>query len=136
VPRSIAASLLRHLSAEAIYYFITPSNMPERERSLVVRRLLDTRSESRGGQGLDIRTELLDGDAAEQLALQLARKDDDDRPCDQLLILGTEDSRTVAQGFERLLANSPTCPILVVHRPGGQNPEWQRPRPQHAERAS
>ena len=133
---AVAASLLRHLSAEAIYYFITPSNMPERERSLVVRRLLDTRSESRGGQGLDIRTELLDGDAAEQLALQLARKDDDDRPCDQLLILGTEDSRTVAQGFERLLANSPTCPILVVHRPGGQNPEWQRPRPQHAERAS
>src|SRR5262245_62488149 len=73
---AVAASLLRHLSAEAIYYFITPSDMPERERSLVVRRLLDTRSESRGGQGLDIRTELLDGDAAEQLALQLARRED------------------------------------------------------------
>ena len=133
---AVAASLLRHLSAEAIFYFITPSNMPERERSLVVRRLLDTRSESRGGQGLDVRTELLDGDAAEQLALQLAARDGDDDACDQMLILGTEDSRTIAQGFERLLARAPGCPILVVHRPGGQNPEWERPRPHHAERLS
>jgi sulfate transport system ATP-binding protein len=134
---AVAASVLRHLSAEAIYYFITPSNMPERERSLIVRRLLDTRSESRGGQGLDIRTELLDGDAAEQLALQLAGRDgDDDGARDQMLILGTEDSRTIAHGFERLLASAPACPILVVHRPGGQNPEWERPRPQQTERLS
>jgi sulfate transport system ATP-binding protein len=133
---AVAASLLRHLSAEATYYFITPSDMPERERSLVVRRLLDTRSESRGGQGLDIRTELLDGDAAEQLALQLARREDDDGPCDQMLILGIEDARTVANGFQRLLACSPGCPILVVHRPGGQNPEWERPRLRLAEQLS
>jgi hypothetical protein len=133
---AVAASLLRHLSAEAIFYFITPSNMPERERSLVVRRLLDTRSESRGGQGLDVRTELLDGDAAEQLALQLAGRDRDDDACDQMLILGAEDSRSIAQGFARLLARAPACPILIVHRPGGQNPEWERPRPHQAERLS
>ena len=108
--------------------------MPERERSLLVRRLLDARSESRGGQGLDIRTALLDGDAAEQLVTQLNGSEDD--PVDAMLILGTEDARTVANGFKRLLASAPNCPILVVHRPGGQNPEWQRPRPQALERAS
>jgi sulfate transport system ATP-binding protein len=130
---AVAASLLRHLHAEATYYFISPVDMPERERSLLVRRLLDARSESRGGQGLDIRTALLDGDAAEQLAAQLADVDEDE-PEHSMLILGTEDARTVARGFERLLANGQSCPILVVHRPGGQNPEWQRPRPQVAER--
>jgi hypothetical protein len=100
-----------------------------------VRRLLDARSEARGGQGLDVRTELLEGDAAEQLAHQLANGANDGTR-DQMLILGTEDARAVARGFERLLGAEPSCPILVVHRPGGQNPEWQRPRPQLAERLS
>jgi sulfate transport system ATP-binding protein len=132
---AVAASLLRHFSAEAIYYCISPVGAPARERSLLVRRLLDARSDARGAQGLDVRTELLEGDAAEQLARQLVSSDDDE-PRGQMLILGTEDARTVAQAFERLLASEPACPILVVHRPGGQNPEWQRPRPRHAEQMS
>jgi sulfate transport system ATP-binding protein len=120
---AVAASLLRHLSAEAIYFDISPRGAPERERSLALRRVLDTRSEGRGLPGLDVRTEVLDGDAAEQLALQLER----DGTGDQMLILGTEDSGRIATAFERLLAGPSRCPILVVHRPGGRNPEWERP---------
>jgi nucleotide-binding universal stress UspA family protein len=128
---AVAASLLRHLSAEAIYFVISPSGA--KERSIAVRQLLDTRAVARGVQGLDVRTELLDGDAAEQLALRLAAEDV--HHPDTMLILGTQDARAVAQSFERLLA-TPECPVLVVHRPGGQNPEWETPRARPAERSS
>jgi sulfate/thiosulfate transport system ATP-binding protein len=107
---AVSASLLRHLSAEAVYVGILPEHGgPDSARPLGVRALLDARSEAQSDHGLDMRTELGYGDAARELALRLARSPD------QLLILGISDAADLDGRFAELLAH-PASPLLIVYR--------------------
>ncbi len=105
-----AASLLRHVSAEAVYVGIM-ANDGKAGRPLGLRALLDARSEAQAVHGLEIRTELGYGDVAEELTRRLATAPD------QLLILGVSDIDVLAQQFTTLLGRI-SSPVLVVWQPG------------------
>jgi sulfate/thiosulfate transport system ATP-binding protein len=107
---AVSASLLRHLSAEAIYVDVMPHGTPDNERPHGMRALLDARSEAQAVHGLEMRTELHIGDSASELARQLGESSD------QLLILGISEIKELAQRFSELLAATPRWPVLVVYR--------------------
>ena len=107
---AVSASLLRHVSAEAVYVGILPEHdRPDAPRPLGMRALLDARSEAQLDHGLDMRTELRYGDVAQELAVRLAESPD------QLLILGISDAAELGGRFAKLLAN-PASPLIIVYR--------------------
>jgi sulfate/thiosulfate transport system ATP-binding protein len=106
---AVSASLLRHLSAEAIYVDVMPHGTPETQRPHGMRALLDARSEAQAVHGLEMRTELRIGDVASELARQLGES------ADQLLILGVSEIKGLTQRFGQLLASTPRWPLLVVY---------------------
>jgi sulfate/thiosulfate transport system ATP-binding protein len=106
---AVSASVLRHVTAEAIYVGILPDRTPETQRPHGVRALLDARSEAQEVHGLEIRTELRFGDVAAELARQLAESPG------QMLILGVCHVAGVADRFGSLLAAA-RWPVLIVHR--------------------
>ena len=106
---AVAASLLRHVSAEAVYVGILPDD-GEAGRADGMRALLDARSEAQAVHGLEIRTELGYGDVAGELTRRLT-----ERP-DQLLILGVSDISVLTQRFAVLLSRT-ASPLLVVWQP-------------------
>ncbi len=109
---AVSASLLRHVSAEAVYVGILPQGGAlNAQRPLGMRALLDARSEAQAVHGLDMRTELRFGDVARELALRLAESPD------QLLILGITDVAELDKRFASLL-DEPRWPILIVYEPG------------------
>ncbi len=109
---AVSASLLRHVSAEAVYVGILPQGGAlNAQRPLGMRALLDARSEAQAVHGLDMRTELRFGDVARELALRLAESPG------QLLILGITDVAELDRRFASLL-DEPRWPILVVYEPG------------------
>jgi len=107
---AVSASLLRHLSAEAIYVDVLPEGSPETARPQGMRALLDARSEAQAVHGLEMRTELRFGNVASELARQLGES------TDQLLILGISEISGLAQRFGELLATTPRWPLLIVYR--------------------
>jgi len=107
---AVAASLLRHLSAEAVYVGIL-ADESELNRPLGMRALLDARSEAHTVHGLEIRTELGFGDVATELTRRLGEAPN------QMLILGVSDNRVLTQRFAALLAGN-SSPLLVVCPPG------------------
>jgi sulfate/thiosulfate transport system ATP-binding protein len=107
---AVAASLLRHVSAEAVYVGILP-DAGEAARPDGMRALLDARSEAQAVHGLEIRTELGYGDVATELTRRLI-----ERP-DQLLILGVSDISVLAQRFAVLLSRTASS-LLIVWQPG------------------
>ena len=107
---AVAASLLRHVSAEAVYVGIQPDDA-EAGRPDAMRALLDARSEAQAVHGLEIRTELGYGDVAAELTRRLT-----ERP-DQMLILGVSDISVLTQRFTELLSRT-ASPLLVVWQPG------------------
>jgi ABC-type Fe3+/spermidine/putrescine transport system ATPase subunit len=107
---AVSASLLRHLSAEAIYVDVLPEEAPETARPQGMRALLDARSEAQAVHGLEMRTELRFGNVASELARQLGES------TDQLLILGISEIAGLAQRFGDLLATPPRWPLLIVYR--------------------
>lgn len=110
---AVAASLLRHLPAEAVYVGILPEEgASNAQRPLGMRALLDARSEAQAIHGLAMRTELRFGDAARELSLRLAESPD------PLLVLGIGDCAELA-GFAALL-EAPRFPLIVVYRPASQ----------------
>jgi hypothetical protein len=109
---AVAASLLRHVAAEAVYVGIMPATTPDSHRSLGMRALLDARSEAQAMHSLDMRTELRFGDIAAELAAQLRE------PREQMLILGISDIRQLRERFAAVFAGVPSAPILVVYRSG------------------
>jgi sulfate transport system ATP-binding protein len=109
---AVAASLLRHVAAEAVYVGIMPATTPDSHRSLGMRALLDARSEAQAMHSLDMRTELRFGDIAAELATQLRESRD------QMLILGISDIRQLRERFASVFAGAPAAPILVVYRSG------------------
>jgi sulfate transport system ATP-binding protein len=107
---AVSASLLRHLSAEAIYLDIMPHGTPESSRPHGMRALLDARSEAQAVHGLEMRTELRIGNVASELSRQLGDSED------QLLILGVTEINGFEKRFSELLSSTPRWPLLVVYR--------------------
>src|SRR3954453_2010219 len=103
---AVAASVLRHVSAEAIYIGIRPT---QAERTHGTRALLDARSEAQAVHGLEMRTELRFGDVSNELARLLAELPG------QMLILGVKGNRDLAERFGSLFADA-HWPVLIVHR--------------------
>jgi sulfate transport system ATP-binding protein len=106
---AVSASILRHVSAEAIYVGILPQQTPAAQRPHGMRALLDARSEAQAVHGLEMRTELRFGDVSNELARQLSE------PPGQMLILGIDDCANLAERFGSLFAES-RWPVLIVHR--------------------
>jgi sulfate transport system ATP-binding protein len=110
---AVAASLLRHVAAEAVYVGILPEGSGgESQRPFGVRTLLDARSEAQAVHGLEMRTELRFGAAADELRRQLSETQD------QMLILGVSDPTQLRHTFSALFAPGVTYPMMVVYRPG------------------
>ena len=108
---AVAASLLRHVPAEAVYVGIMPEGVSDAQRPTGVRTLLDARSEAQAVHGLEMRTELRFGVAAEELRRQLH-----DLP-DQMLILGVSSFDQLSGDFSTLLVPPPACSLMIVYRP-------------------
>jgi sulfate/thiosulfate transport system ATP-binding protein len=118
---AVAASVLRHVPAEAIYLGILPSSTPEDQRPAGMRELLDARSEALAMHGLDIRTELRYGDVADELLRQLTtvtNPDDESATLpQQMLILGISDPVQLTREFGHLLQAAQQSSMLIVFRP-------------------
>jgi sulfate transport system ATP-binding protein len=107
---AVSASLLRHVSAEAVYLDILPDSTPAAQRPHGMRALLDARSEAHAMHGLEMRTELRYGEVANELLRQLTSAPE------QLLILGVSDARQLESRFASLFGTEVRWPILVVYR--------------------
>jgi sulfate transport system ATP-binding protein len=118
---AVSASVLRHLTAEAIYVDVLPEQTPAAERSAGIRALLDARSEARAAHGLEIRTEMRFGVAAQALERRL-----EESPA-QMLIVGIASESQLTGELGALLAK-PRWPLLLVHR--------QREEPAHSRSAA
>ncbi|HMN44203.1 MAG TPA: ABC transporter ATP-binding protein [Povalibacter sp.] len=108
---AVAASLLRHVPAEAVYVGILPESAGETQRPAGMRTLLDARSEAQAVHGLEMRTELRFGAAADELHRQLSESPE------QMLILGISALADLRARFAALFASSPGYPMMIVHRP-------------------
>src|SRR5690606_20135548 len=95
---AVAASLLRHVPAEAVYLGILPSHSDESQKPIGVRSLLDARSEAQAVHGLEMRTELHFGAAGEERHRQLSEAPD------QMLILGISNMQQIHEEFGALFA--------------------------------
>jgi nucleotide-binding universal stress UspA family protein len=106
---AVSASVLRHLSAEAVYVGIFPEQSAGAHPQPGMRELLDARSEAQLAHGLEMRTELRFGDVAQELARRLA-----EAPA-QMLIVGVTELTRVAERFHGLLDGG-QWPVLIVYR--------------------
>lgn len=107
---AVAASVLRHVPAEATYLNILPEEESDASKPSGMRELLDARSEAQAVHGLEMRTELHYGDAAALLQRELAEH------ASGMLILGVTDPVDFRQRFDWLLQQSPGWPVLLVFR--------------------
>jgi sulfate/thiosulfate transport system ATP-binding protein len=103
----IAASVLRHVPAEAVYVGIYPDDAVRYPRGM--RELLDARSEAKATHGLEMRTELHFGNVAQELVRCLAAA-----PA-QMLIVGVTGPANFAARFRSLLDGG-QWPVLIVQR--------------------
>ncbi|MET0659786.1 MAG: ABC transporter ATP-binding protein [Steroidobacteraceae bacterium] len=108
---AVAASLLRHVPAEAVYVGILPANVPDSQRPHGVRDLLDARSEAQGVHGLEMRTELRFGAPADELARRLTES------AEQMLILGVTNLNDLQERYAQVLGSNTTQPLIIVYRP-------------------
>jgi hypothetical protein len=106
---AVSASVLRHVSAEAVYLGIMPEVTPSAQRPHGMRALLDARSEAQAVHGLEMRTELRFGDVAHELTRQLGEAPG------QMLILGLCEVARLVERFGSLL-ESARWPVLIVQR--------------------
>ncbi|MBV8144364.1 MAG: ABC transporter ATP-binding protein, partial [Gammaproteobacteria bacterium] len=94
---AVSASVLRHVSAEAVYVGILPEATRAARRPHGLRALLDARSEAQALHGLEMRTELRFGEVAQELARRLAEAPG------QMLIVGVSGLERFAERFGALL---------------------------------
>ena len=107
---AVSASLLRHVSAEAVYLGIVPEGSQRVGRSAPMRALLDARSEAQQIHGLEMRTELAIGETVTELTRNLSTG------ATQMLVLGISDITHAATAYRSLLAAQPGWPVLIVYR--------------------
>jgi sulfate transport system ATP-binding protein len=107
---AVAASLLRHVPAEAIYLGIHPVMSLESERAAQLRDLLDARSAALAEHGLDMRTELRPGAVAVELQRELAAYDQ------SMLVLGTSNLDALQWDWlASVLEGTPSRTVLFVN---------------------
>ena len=107
---AVAASLLRHVAAEAVYLSIYPESTSEPERAARMRDLLDARSSALHEHGLDMRTELRPGDVTAELQRELRTYDG------SLLVLGTSRPESISWPWLAAVLEAPdAAPVLVVN---------------------
>jgi hypothetical protein len=107
---AVAASLLRHVPAEAIYLGIHPLISLETERAAQMRDLLDARSVALAEHGLDMRTELRPGSVDAELQRELAAYEQ------SMLVLGTADPAQLQwEWLKSLLDGTPSRAVLFVN---------------------
>ncbi len=100
------------MAAEAVYVGILPEGSSgESQRPFGVRTLLDARSEAQAVHGLEMRTELRFGAAADELQRQLSESQD------PMLILGVSDPAQLRSTFGALFTSGATYPMMIVYRP-------------------
>jgi sulfate transport system ATP-binding protein len=109
---AVSASLLRHVSAEAVYLGIVPEGPPGTGRAAPMRALLDARSEAQQHHNLEMRTELAIGETVAELTRNLSTG------ASQMLVLGIHDITHAGTAYRSLLAAQPGWPVLLVYRPG------------------
>src|SRR5690606_14972678 len=107
---AVAASLLRHVAAEAVYVGILPEETADAQRPFGMRTLLDARSEAQAVHGLEMRTELRFGAAADELQRRLSEVPD------QMLILGIADLADLRDRFAALFAAPAPYSMMIVYR--------------------
>jgi sulfate transport system ATP-binding protein len=107
---AVSASLLRHVSAEAVYLGIVPEGHQGTGRSAPMRKLLDARSEAQTVHGLEMRTELAVGEAVTEITRTLSSG------TAQMLVLGITDISQAGTAYRTLLAAQPGWPVLIVYR--------------------
>jgi sulfate/thiosulfate transport system ATP-binding protein len=107
---AVAASLLRHVAAEAVYLVIHPTVSLEAERAAHMRDLLDARSSALNEHGLDMRTEMRPGHVTEELQRELATSEN------SMLVLGTSDPDAIRWDWlASVLEGDPARPVLIVN---------------------
>ena len=107
---AVSASLLRHVTAEAVYLGIVPEGSPVAGRAAPMRKLLDARVEAQQRHGLEMRTELAIGEAVTEITRNLSTGSA------QMLVLGITDITQAANAYRSLLAAQPGWPVLIVFR--------------------
>jgi sulfate transport system ATP-binding protein len=111
---AVAASLLRHLPADALLLGVQSGNVPDEERPTHLRSLLNARSEASALHGLDLRTELKFGD----LASELERELENEAPT--LLVIGVPWSggpgaaAEVVRSFAPMFGAGAKHPVMLV----------------------
>ena len=108
---AVSASLLRHVTAEAVYLGIVPEGAQGTGRAAPMRKLLDARSEAQQSHGLEMRTELAIGETVAELTRNLSTG------AAQMLVLGITDISEAGTAYRSLLAAQPGWPVLIVYRP-------------------
>jgi sulfate/thiosulfate transport system ATP-binding protein len=109
---AVAASLLRHIPAEAVYLSIHASDTPQPVRAEAMRALLDARSAALADHGLDMRTEIRLGDPVTELLRELLAHE----PAMLVLGLGA-DSAAATDWLPQLLDGPVQRPVLIVRAP-------------------
>jgi sulfate/thiosulfate transport system ATP-binding protein len=108
---AVSASLLRHVTAEAVYLGIVPEEIADSGRAAPMRALLDARSEAQSVHNLEMRTELAIGETVTELTRNLTAA------ATQMLVLGITDITQAGSAYRSLLAVQPGWPVLIVYRP-------------------
>ena len=108
---AVSASLLRHVTAEAVYLGIVPEGAQGAGRAAPMRKLLDARSEAQQSHGLEMRTELAIGETVSEITRNLSAA------TAQMLVLGITDIGQAGTAYRSLLAAQPGWPVLIVYRP-------------------
>jgi nucleotide-binding universal stress UspA family protein len=109
---AVAASLLRHIPAEAVYLLIHPADMPQPDRAEAMRTLLDARSAALADHGLDMRTEIRLGDPVPELMRELLAHE----PAMLVVGIGAE-SAAATEWLTQLIEGPVQRPVLIVRAP-------------------
>ncbi|HEX9207422.1 MAG TPA: ABC transporter ATP-binding protein [Steroidobacteraceae bacterium] len=105
---AVAASLLRHVPAEAIYLGIPAAESLETERAAQMRDLLDVRAVALSEHGLDMRTELRPGAVADELQRELSAHPHG------LVVLGTADPAAIPWDWLATLLEGPAPRAVLI----------------------
>jgi sulfate transport system ATP-binding protein len=109
---AVAASLLRHIPAEAVYLSIHAADTPPSDRTEPMRELLDARSAALADHGLDMRTEVRFGDTVTELVRELLAHE----PAMLVAGIGADPAEAV-QWLPQLIEGAVQPPILIVRAP-------------------
>jgi hypothetical protein len=106
---AVAASLLRHVPAEALLFGSRPIEVPGADRPAYLQVLTDLRDVALRQHGVKVSTQEMSGDPESQLASQL------DVLPDSMLVLGVSMPEEFGhERLERLLERVPARPVLIV----------------------